>query len=48
MEGIIIESIVQVAVTLVLTLIGVLGTWLTLKIGQREELAAIKDRKSVV
>ena len=41
MEGIIIESIVQVVVTLVLTLIGVLGTWLTLKIGKREELAAI-------
>lgn len=41
MEGIIIESIVQVVVTLVLTLIGVLGTWLTLKIGKREDLAAI-------
>ena len=41
MEGIIIESIVQVVVTLVLTLIGVLGTWLTLKIGKKEELAAI-------
>ena len=41
MEGIIIESVVQIVVTLVLTLIGALGTWLTLKIGKKEELAAI-------
>ena len=41
MEGIIIESVVQIVVTLVLTLIGALGTWLSLKIGKKEELAAI-------
>lgn len=41
MENIIIESVVQIVVTLVLTLIGALGTWLTLKIGKKEELAAI-------
>ena len=41
MEGIIIESVVQIVVTLVLTLIGALGTWLSLKIGTKEELAAI-------
>ncbi len=41
MVEIIMESIVQVVVTLILTLIGVLGTWLTLKIGKKEELAAI-------
>ena len=41
MVEIIMESVVQVVVTLVLTLIGVLGTWLTLKIGKKEELAAI-------
>ena len=35
MEGIIIESVVQIVVTLVLTLIGALGTWLTLKIGKK-------------
>ena len=41
MESIIIESVVQIVVTLVLTLIGALGTWLSLKIGKKEELAAI-------
>ena len=41
MEGIIVESVVQIVVTLVLTLIGALGTWLSLKIGKKEELAAI-------
>lgn len=48
MEGIIIEGIVQVVVTLVLTLIGVLGTWLTLKLGKKEELAAINAAKDEV
>lgn len=41
MADILIEGGVQIAVTLLLTLIGVLGTWLTVKIGQREELRNI-------
>jgi hypothetical protein len=41
MVDIIMESVVQIVVTLMLTLIGVLGTWLTLKLGKKEELAAI-------
>ena len=41
MADIIMESVVQIVVTLMLTLIGVLGTWLTLKLGKKEELAAI-------
>jgi hypothetical protein len=41
MVEIIMESVVQIVVTLMLTLIGVLGTWLTLKLGKKEELAAI-------
>ena len=48
MVEIIMESVVQIAVTLVLTLIGVLGTWLTLKIGKKEELAAINAAKDEV
>ena len=48
MEGIIIESVVQIVVTLVLTLIGALGTWLTLKIGKKEELKAINAAKDEV
>lgn len=48
MVEIIMESVVQVVVTLVLTLIGVLGTWLTLKIGKKEELAAINAAKDEV
>lgn len=38
MGEIIIENLVQVAVALLLTLVGVLGTWLTGKIGKRAEL----------
>ena len=41
MADILIEGGVQIAVTLFLTLIGVLGTWLTVKIGRREELRNI-------
>ena len=48
MEGVIIESVVQIVVTLVLTLIGVLGTWLTLKTGKHEELAAINTAQQEV
>lgn len=48
MEGIIIESAVQIGVTLVLTLIGVLGTWLTLKIGKYEQLKTINAAQQEV
>ena len=48
MEGIIMESIVKVAGSFVLMLIGVLGTRLTLKVGKREELAAINAAKDEV
>ena len=41
MNEIIIEMSVQIVVTLLLTLIGVLGTWLTAKIAKRAELASI-------
>ena len=41
MEGIIIESLVEVFAVFLLTLIGILGTWLTMKLGKKEELAAI-------
>ena len=48
MEGIIMESIVNVVGSFVLMLIGVLGTWLTLKIGKSEELTAINTAKDEV
>lgn len=41
MNEIIIETGVQIVATLLLTLIGVLGTWLTAKISKRQELANI-------
>ena len=41
MVNVIIENAVQIAATLVVTLIGVLGAWLTAKIGKREELKNI-------
>lgn len=41
MNEIIIENVVQIVATLLLTLIGVLGTWLTAKIAKRNELASI-------
>lgn len=41
MAEIIIENIVQIVVTLLITLIGVLGTWLTAKLVKREELKNI-------
>ena len=41
MNEIIIETVVQIVATLLLTLIGVLGTWLTVKIGKRQELQSI-------
>ena len=48
MEGIIIESLVEVMATLLLMLIGVLGTWLTMKLGKKEELAAINAAQQEV
>ena len=41
MNEVIIETAVQILATLILTLIGVLGTWLTAKIAKRNELANI-------
>lgn len=41
MENIIIETVVQILTTLLITLIGVLGTWLTTKIAKKQELANI-------
>ena len=41
MNEIIIETAVQILATLLITLIGVMGTWLTTKIGKRAELASI-------
>lgn len=41
MVEIIMESAVKIAVALALMLISTLGAWLTLKIGKKEELAAI-------
>ena len=39
--NVIIENAVQIVATLLITLIGVLGAWLTAKIGKREELKNI-------
>ena len=41
MLNILIEGAVEIVSVLLVTLIGVLGTWLTLKIGKKQELAAI-------
>ena len=41
MNEVIMETVVQIVTTLLLTLIGVLGTWLTAKIGKRKELETI-------
>ena len=41
MLNILIEGAVEILSVLLVTLIGVLGTWLTLKIGKKQELAAI-------
>ncbi len=44
----VIEYGVQIAATLLITLIGVLGAWLTLKIGKREQLATINAAQQEV
>lgn len=41
MYEIIMEIVIQIVGTLLLTLIGVLGTWLTIKISKKAELASI-------
>lgn len=41
MENIIIETAVQILATLLVTMIGVFGAWLTAKIAKRNELANI-------
>jgi hypothetical protein len=41
MFEIIMETVIQIIATLLLTLIGVLGTWLTIKISKKAELANI-------
>jgi hypothetical protein len=41
MANVIIENIVQIAATLLITLIGVLGAWLSTKLAKREELKNI-------
>jgi hypothetical protein len=41
MFEIIMETVIQIIATLLLTLIGVLGTWLTIKISKKAELASI-------
>lgn len=41
MYEIIMETVIQIVATLLLTLIGVLGTWLTIKISKKAELASI-------
>ena len=46
MNEMIIETIVQILATLLLTLIGVLGTWLSLKLAKREELKSIAAASS--
>lgn len=48
MTEILIESAVEIAAALVITLIGVLGTWLTLKLGKRQELATINAAQQEV
>lgn len=41
MTNVIIENLVQIAATLLITLIGVLGAWLSTKLAKREELKNI-------
>ena len=41
MNEIIMETVMQIVGTLLITLIGVLGAWLTAKIGKRQELGNI-------
>lgn len=48
MADIIIQNLVKIAATLLIMLIGVLGTWLTKKMGKRTELANINAAQQEV
>lgn len=48
MEAVIIENLVEIVVTALVMLIGVLGTWLTAKIGKHEELKSINAAQQEV
>ena len=45
---VIMENLVEIITALVIALIGVLGTWLTAKIGKREELKSINAAQQEV
>ena len=48
MTDILIESTVQIMATLLITLIGVLGSYLTIKLGKKQELAAVNAAQQEV
>ena len=48
MTNVIIENLVQIAATLLITLIGVLGAWLSTKLAKREELENISTATNEV
>ena len=48
MAEVIIENIVSIVATLLITLIGIFGAWLTKKIGTKTELANIADAQREV
>lgn len=48
MTEILIESAVNIMATLLITLISVLGTWLTMKLAKRQELATINAAQQEV
>lgn len=48
MAEVIIENIVSIVATLLITLIGIFGAWLTKKIGAKTELANIADAQREV
>ena len=48
METIIIENIVEIVASLLMVLIGVLGAWLTAKLGKKTELQTINEAQQQV
>lgn len=48
MFDVIMENLVEIAATLIITAIGIAGTWLTAKIGKRQEPAAINAAQAEV
>lgn len=48
MTNVLLESAVQVMATLLITLIGVLGSYLTIKLGRKQELAAVNAAQQEV